>query len=482
MEVAVTLTSILAVLAIINVQNTAMSSPLHHLTLQDLSPSDRQYLDYLRSEAIRRKRSGDILGSVKSKLSHGFKSKLSGLTSASAHASSLFSGASGSKFSHYPPPPPPIDEEKSFSFWDLQKAIFRTLFQAAKAIKGGLLAVKGQIIKGSGYLISAKGKLISAKGEALSNIGKQIASTAVLISPVGHNTAPSGIVEPVYMSPPSGYSGTSGPSATGGPSGPSGQSIDDYHAHHYEHSPPGSDEHSYPSSFEAYKERHPKSTNQGILIVKKIPKVKGDDHNGNTGAHNLLETHKPVVEPQEIAYLPDAKDTPPIHHHVHNQEIPSPPEEPSQVYQGIAYPSPDTQLSQFVHDSSSLQQFQGQGFISPAFAPHDQNYLKDIQQNSAALETYNPLSLPGGFPSFNLQNAPAAIKGLEHFPSYPLDLHNSFDMEGQYSTLFSEKLLPPPPRKAPSNPTILTKRVYSTKSISRPKPNKHKSVTVWLKP
>lgn len=66
----------------------------------------------------------------------------------------------------------------SFDFWTLKKSIFNTLLQAAKAIKGGIIALKGQLIKGSGSLISAKGKLIRAKGEALSSIGKNIVSSA----------------------------------------------------------------------------------------------------------------------------------------------------------------------------------------------------------------------------------------------------------------------------------------------------------------
>lgn len=66
----------------------------------------------------------------------------------------------------------------SFDFWSLKKSIFNTLLQAAKAIKGGIIALKGQLIKGSGSLISAKGKIIRAKGEALSSIGKNIVSTA----------------------------------------------------------------------------------------------------------------------------------------------------------------------------------------------------------------------------------------------------------------------------------------------------------------
>lgn len=71
----------------------------------------------------------------------------------------------------------------SFDFWTLKKSIFNTLLQAAKAIKGGIIALKGQLIKGSGSLISAKGKFIKDKGEALSSVGKNIATSAILAHP-----------------------------------------------------------------------------------------------------------------------------------------------------------------------------------------------------------------------------------------------------------------------------------------------------------
>jgi hypothetical protein len=52
------------------------------------------------------------------------------------------------------------------------------VFQAAKAITGGVIALKGQLIKANGHVVVAKGKLMQTKGEAISNFGKTIATHA----------------------------------------------------------------------------------------------------------------------------------------------------------------------------------------------------------------------------------------------------------------------------------------------------------------
>lgn len=50
-------------------------------------------------------------------------------------------------------------EDVKIDGWHLKKSILNTLFQAVKAITGGVTAIKGQLIKGSGYLISGSGKV-----------------------------------------------------------------------------------------------------------------------------------------------------------------------------------------------------------------------------------------------------------------------------------------------------------------------------------
>lgn len=50
-----------------------------------------------------------------------------------------------------------------FDGWKLKKSILNTIFEAVKAITGGITAINGQLIKGSGYAISAGGKVNSTK-------------------------------------------------------------------------------------------------------------------------------------------------------------------------------------------------------------------------------------------------------------------------------------------------------------------------------
>ncbi|XP_011161260.2 uncharacterized protein LOC105196826 [Solenopsis invicta] len=72
----------------------------------------------------------------------------------------------------------PSYEEKPFGPWDFKKAIFSTMFQALKAIGGGVLALKGQLVKGGGYLLAGKGKVVSKAGDVITSFGKQLAASA----------------------------------------------------------------------------------------------------------------------------------------------------------------------------------------------------------------------------------------------------------------------------------------------------------------
>lgn len=59
------------------------------------------------------------------------------------------------------------------------------MFQALKAISGGVLALKGQLVKGGGYLLAAKGKVISKTGDVITSFGKHITSS-VATYPASH--------------------------------------------------------------------------------------------------------------------------------------------------------------------------------------------------------------------------------------------------------------------------------------------------------
>jgi hypothetical protein len=76
-----------------------------------------------------------------------------------------------------------FQQPEHFDAFALKRSILNTIFQAVKAITGGVTAIKGQLIKGSGYLVSASGKLIASSGDAVTAKGKQLALSAKLIEP-----------------------------------------------------------------------------------------------------------------------------------------------------------------------------------------------------------------------------------------------------------------------------------------------------------
>ncbi|XP_055608491.1 mucin-6 isoform X2 [Uranotaenia lowii] len=81
------------------------------------------------------------------------------------------------------------EEPHHFDGWGLKKSILNTLFQAVKAITGGVTVLKGQLIKGSGYAVSGIGKVIAAGGDAVSNVGKKITTSAHLVPHSSHSHA-----------------------------------------------------------------------------------------------------------------------------------------------------------------------------------------------------------------------------------------------------------------------------------------------------
>ncbi|XP_018312578.1 uncharacterized protein [Mycetomoellerius zeteki] len=104
---------------------------------------------------------------------------------ASASSGSAAKASAGSSEAAYKPVygAPTVEhaysyEEKPFGPWDFKKVIFSTLFQALKAIGGGVLALKGQLVKGGGYLLAGKGKVVSKAGDAITSFGKHLAANA----------------------------------------------------------------------------------------------------------------------------------------------------------------------------------------------------------------------------------------------------------------------------------------------------------------
>ncbi|XP_037302314.1 uncharacterized protein LOC119192603 [Manduca sexta] len=186
-------------------------------------------------EIMRTKRSSaQALTSVVSKASSGLQSKVGLLGQASAFIASASSKTGGggehTGYSYEP-------QGEKYDYWGLKKSILYTLFQAVKAITGGVTILKGQLIKGGGALASTLGKVIAVKGDAVSNLGKKIVSSAALSEKKPVATA-------VYGPPPTSHLEYGPPSAYGAPTAPA----------HYSHTAPaaptGFAAHKYPSQLD----------------------------------------------------------------------------------------------------------------------------------------------------------------------------------------------------------------------------------------
>ncbi|XP_050076185.1 uncharacterized protein LOC126563579 [Anopheles maculipalpis] len=216
-----------------------------------LDPVDLADIELAADDVARIKRSGfgsgsgsfDLLSGLKKTLLSGIGSasaslvagsSSSSLSSGSGHGSSGHSGGSssyGSSGHSYEKP----HEDSHFDGWSLKKSILNTLFQAVKAITGGVTAIKGQLIKGSGYLVSGAGKLIASGGDAVTGVGKKIALSAHLIPPK-HASHPFAKLSGILSSSSSGLSGLSGSSSSSSSSSghhhgdTSGESFTSYEA------------------------------------------------------------------------------------------------------------------------------------------------------------------------------------------------------------------------------------------------------------
>ncbi|XP_075971339.1 uncharacterized protein LOC142973488 [Anticarsia gemmatalis] len=192
-------------------------SPQLYLDIIDMAAISRmtpQQLEALAEglaaeEIMRTKRSSaQALTSVVSKASSGLQSKVGLLGQASAFIGSA-SSKSGGHDEHQGYSYEPQDEK--YDYWGLKKSILYTLFQAVKAITGGVTILKGQLIKGGGALAATLGKVISVKGDAVSNLGKKIVSSAALSQKKPHSTPA------VYGPPPTTHLEYGPPTAYGAP-------------------------------------------------------------------------------------------------------------------------------------------------------------------------------------------------------------------------------------------------------------------------
>ncbi|XP_055617560.1 vitellogenin-2 [Toxorhynchites rutilus septentrionalis] len=198
--------------------------------------------DVERVDLARPKRSGfNLVSGIKNTLLSGFgrasaslaaSSSGSASSSVAMHSSSGGSTGGSSGGHSYEKP----HEEEHFDGWSLKKSILNTLFQAVKAITGGVTILKGQLIKGSGYAVSGLGKVIASSGDAVSNVGKKITSSAQLVpSPHGssHSIHPFAKLSGSLSSGSAGLvSGASSSSSSSGHhTGPSSESFTSFETH-----------------------------------------------------------------------------------------------------------------------------------------------------------------------------------------------------------------------------------------------------------
>ncbi|XP_075147658.1 uncharacterized protein LOC142221753 [Haematobia irritans] len=111
---------------------------------------------------------------------HAKSSLLSSLGQASASIASSSSGGSSGGYGYKPHGDPhhSYGGHGEYDPWSLKKSVLNTIFQAVKAITGGVTALKGQLIKGSGYALSASGNLVAASGDKVTDVGKYIINSA----------------------------------------------------------------------------------------------------------------------------------------------------------------------------------------------------------------------------------------------------------------------------------------------------------------
>ncbi|CAH0729185.1 unnamed protein product, partial [Brenthis ino] len=185
-------------------------------------------------EIMRTKRSSahTLTSAVVSKASSGIQSKVGLLGQASAGVTSFISSAS-SKSGHHDQGYSYEPHSEKVDFLGLKKSILYTLFQAVKAITGGVTILKGQLIKGGGALAATLGKVISSKGDAVSNFGKKIVSSAALsekkpVSTAVYGPPPTSHIE---YGPPSAYGATAPQYSHTAPSAPTGFGAHKYPAH-----------------------------------------------------------------------------------------------------------------------------------------------------------------------------------------------------------------------------------------------------------
>ncbi|KAM8704968.1 hypothetical protein ACLKA7_009429 [Drosophila subpalustris] len=182
------------------------------LSLEDTDLDNEQGESVKDSQITKRSGSFDYVAHLKSGL-------LSSIGQASASIASGSSGGSSGGGDSYKSHDIVHVHGNSVDYdpWSFKKSVLNTIFQAVKAITGGVTALKGQLIKGSGYVLSAGGNLVAASGDKVTDVGKSIINSAHINShtyATGHSSGGSGFVHPFAKL--SSLSGASSGGSSGG--------------------------------------------------------------------------------------------------------------------------------------------------------------------------------------------------------------------------------------------------------------------------
>ncbi|EDW14520.1 uncharacterized protein LOC6572956 isoform X1 [Drosophila mojavensis] len=187
------------------------------LSLEDIDLDNEQGKSVKDSQIAKRSGSFDYVAHLKS----GLLSSIGGASASIASGSSGSSSGGGGGETHHHDV---VVHGNSVDYdpWSFKKSVLNTIFQAVKAITGGVTALKGQLIKGSGYALSASGNLVAASGDKVTDVGKSIINSAHVNShtyATSHSSGGgSGFIHPFAK-----LSSLSGASS-GGSSGSSGSS------------------------------------------------------------------------------------------------------------------------------------------------------------------------------------------------------------------------------------------------------------------
>ncbi|KMZ06197.1 uncharacterized protein Dsimw501_GD21323, isoform C [Drosophila simulans] len=142
------------------------------LSLEDTDLDNEPGESVKESQVQKRSGSFDYVAHLKSGL-------LSGIGQASASIASGSSGGSSGGGDSYKSHEIVVHGNSvDYDPWSFKKSVLNTIFQAVKAITGGVTALKGQLIKGSGYALSAGGNLVAAGGDKVTDVGKSIINSA----------------------------------------------------------------------------------------------------------------------------------------------------------------------------------------------------------------------------------------------------------------------------------------------------------------